>query len=241
MDLLLKQAEGESIYILRETRGKFKKPAILWSPDKDSTVVLALCKKAFFGKIPFPVIHIDSGIDFPETYKFRDNLVKRWDLNLLVVKVNATTDKIPRKGEGFNSAEVLKNITQEYGFDALITGARRDGHGVKARESYFAHTSGRHKVSYVRVHPSLDWTELDVWRYIKENNIPVHPLYFAKNGKRYLSLGYPGATSPVKSNAQTVDDIIEELQHTEIPEGVGRAAEKEKDDVMRRLRELGYM
>jgi sulfate adenylyltransferase subunit 2 len=87
----------------------------------------------------------------------------------------------------------------------------------------------------------LHWTELDVWRYIKEKNIPVNPLYFAKNGKRYRSLGYKEVTVPIPSNAKTVDEIIEELKKTDLPERVGRALDKEKEYVMQRLRELGYM
>lgn len=260
MDFRLRELEEKSIYILREAKAKFKNVAMLWSMGKDSTVMLALCRRAFFGRIPFPAIHIDNGADFPETYQFRDRMVKEWNINLIVAKAERKVDDISGTAEGLNKAEALKKLLTDNKFDALVVSIRRDEHGVRAKERYFSprdkdfrwdfkhqptevffHTSEFEKASHVRVHPLLHWTELDVWEYIKEKNIPVNPLYFAKDGKRYRSIGYPESTVPIESNATTVDEIIEELKSTQISERVGRAQDKEKEYVMQRLRELGYM
>lgn len=260
MDFHLKNLEQKSIYVLRETKARFKNIAVLWSMGKDSTTILYLCKKAFFGKIPFPAIHIDNGHDFPETYQFREKLVKEWNINLLIAKAEPKIDKISGTAEGLNKAEALKKLMEEKNFDALIVSIRRDEHGIRAKERYFSprdkdfrwnfkdqppeifnYISEFKNASHVRIHPLLDWTELYVWKYIKEKNIPVNLLYFSKKGKRYRSLGYPETTVPIKSNAKTVDEIIEELKTTQVSERDGRAQDKEKEYVMQRLRQLGYM
>jgi len=260
MDIRLKHLEQKSIFILRETKVKFKNPAMLWSMGKDSTCMLYLCKRAFFGKIPFPAIHLDSGHDFLETYQFRDKIVKEWGVNLIIGKVKHEVDEISRTTEGLNKAECLKKLLDERKFDALIVSIRRDEHGIRAKERYFSprdknfkwdfknqppelfkYVSEFNDASHVRVHPLLDWTELDIWIYTKEKNIPFNPLYLAKNGKRYRSLGYKEVTHPVDSNADTIDKIIEELKNTQITERSGRELDKEKEYVMQRLRELGYM
>jgi sulfate adenylyltransferase subunit 2 len=260
MEFHLQNLEQKSIYILREAKARFKNIAVLWSMGKDSTTMLYLCKRAFFGQIPFPVIHIDNGRDFPETYQFREKLVKEWNINLLIAKAEPKIDEISGTAEGLNKAEALKKLMAEKKFNALIVSIRRDEHGIRAKERYFSprtkdwrwdfkrqppeifHYFSEFKdASHIRVHPLLDWTELDVWKYIKEKNIPVNPLYFAKNGKRYRSIGYPETTVPIESNAKTVEEIIEELKNTQITERSGRSQDKEKEYVMQRLRELGYM
>ena len=260
MDFYLQQLEQKSIYILREVRARFKKPAMLWSMGKDSTCMLYLCKRAFLGKIPFPAIHIDNGQDFPETYAFRDKIVKEWEVNLLIAKAERYKDHISGTAEGLNKAEALKKLMAEKKFDALIVSIRRDEHGIRAKERYwsprdkdfrwdfqnqppeiFNYISEFKDASHVRVHPLLGWTELNVWQYTKERNIPFNPLYLAKNGKRYRSLGYPEATVPIESNVKTIDEIIEELKTTQVAERSGRSLDKEKEYVMQRLRELGYM
>lgn len=260
MKLHLKNLEQKTIFILRETKNKFKNPAILWSMGKDSTSLLYLCKKAFFGKIPFPAIHLDSGHDFPETYQFREKMVKEWAINLIIGKVKHEEDEISGTTEGLNKAEALKRVLAEYNFDAIIVSIRRDEHGIRSKERYFSprdkdwrwnfrnqppeifnYFSDFQDASHVRVHPLLDWTELDVWLYIKEKNIPFNPLYLARNGKRYRSLGYKEVTHPIPSNADTIDKIIEELKTSQIEERAGRELDKEKEYVMQRLRELGYM
>jgi len=260
MDFHLQQLEQKSIYILRETKARFKNPAMLWSMGKDSTLMLYLCKRAFFGKLPFPAIHLDSGHDFPESYQFRDKIVKEWGVNLIIGKVKHEKDGISGTTEGLNKAEALRKLLAEYKFDALVVSIRRDEHGIRAKERYFSprdkdfhwnfknqppeifnYISEFKDASHVRVHPLLHWTELDVWEYTREKNIPFNSLYLAKNGKRYRSLGYKEVTHPISSNADTIDKIIEEVKTSQIEERSGRAMEKEKEYVMERLRQLGYM
>jgi len=260
MDFHLKQLEEKSIYILRETKAKFKNPAMLWSMGKDSTCMLYLCKRAFFGKLPFPAINLDSGHDFPETYDFREKLTKEWGINLIIGKVKHEADQISGTTEGLNKAECLKKLIDEKKFDALVVSIRRDEHGIRAKERYFSPRDKEFKwnfenqppevfnyisefedASHVRIHPLLHWTELDVWMYTREKGYPVHPLYFAKNGKRYRSLGFKEVTKPVDSNASNLDEIVEELKTTQVAERSGRDLDKEKEYVMQRLRELGYM
>jgi len=257
----LKELEEKSIYILREANARFKNIAVLWSMGKDSTTVLYLIRKAFLGKVPFPVIYIDNGIDFPESYKFRDELAKKWHLNLIVAKSEIKPEISGFSCCGANKTEALKKVLKEHKFDALIVSIRRDEHGVRAKERIFSPRDKNFKWNYkdqpaelwddysskieneghIRIHPLLDWNEIDVWRYIKQEHIPVNPLYFARNGFRYRSLGCTHCTVPIKSNAKTIDDIIKELKTTTIEERAGREQDKEKEFVMQRLRALGYM
>ncbi|MCD6476854.1 MAG: sulfate adenylyltransferase subunit 2 [Candidatus Aenigmarchaeota archaeon] len=264
----LTQLENRSIYIIREAYAQFKNMACMWSVGKDSCVTLWLCRKAFFGKIPFPVIHIDTGYKFPEMYTFRDEITKKWGLDLIVAENKKAKEEgvSPKTHDKFEcctrlKTDALKILLDERKFDALILAIRRDEHGIRAKERYFSprdqafqwdyknqppemwnlykklHESGTH----VRVHPILHWTELDVWNYIKRENIPINPLYFAKNGKRYRSLGCVPCTQPIDSNADTIDKIIEELKTSKISERAGRAQDKEKAYMMQKLRSLGYM
>lgn len=258
MDFHLKQLEEKSIYIIREANAKFKKVGVMWSMGKDSTCLLYLCRKAFFRKMPFPVIYLDNGHDFPETYQFRDRMIKEWGLNLISGQADFKVDPVSGTIDGLSKVDALKKVMADHKFEALMVPIRRDSHEARAKEKYFSPRNENFQwdpaalppeqfnsiadfpgASHVRVHPSLDWTEMDVWQYIKENDIPVHPLYFSKDGKRYRSLGYPGATFPVESNATNVREIIEELKNTVVAERSGRAQEKEQ--IMQRLRELGYM
>lgn len=260
MNPRLKNLEEKSIFILREVKAKFKKPAVLWSMGKDSTVMLILCKKAFLGNVPFPAVHIDSAHEFDESYDFRKKMVKEWNVDLCIAQAEHKVDDISGTAEGLNKAEALKKLLEKEKFDALIVSIRRDEHGVRAKERYvsprdknfkwdienqppeiFNYTSEFEHASHVRIHPLLHWNEIDIWEYTKAQNIPVNPLYFAKNGKRYRSIGYADSTIPIKSNAKTVDEIIKELKTTDISEREGRAQDKEKEYVMQRLRELGYM
>jgi len=257
----LKELEERSIFILREARSKFKNIAALWSMGKDSTTMLALARKAFLGKVPFPVIHIDNGIDFPETYKFRDELAKKWKLNLIVARSEIKPEISGFSCCGANKTEALKKVMKQYKFDALIVSIRRDEHGVRAKERVFSprdknfrwnykdqpaelwddYSSKIENEGHVRVHPLLDWNEIDIWNYIKKEHIPVNPLYFSRNGFRYRSLGCTHCTVPLKSNAKNVNDIIKELKTTNVEERSGREQDKEKEYVMQKLRALGYM
>ena len=262
------ELEDQTIYIIREAYAEFDKPGVLWSMGKDSTTMLWLCRKAFFGRIPFPVIHIDTGYKFKEMYDFRAKLVKEWNLDLLV----ARNEEAKRAGVGPDNSdklqccnrlktEALKNLLESEGFDALILAIRRDEHGIRAKERYFSPRNEDFKWNYkdqplemwdqfqllvnsgshMRIHPILHWRELDVWEYCKKEGIPINPMYLARNGKRYRSLGCEPCTRPIDSNADSIDSIVEELRTTKIAERSGRAQDKENTFTMQKLRALGYM
>lgn len=270
----LKDMENRSIYIIREAYAEFENPAVLWSTGKDSITVLWLCRKAFYGTIPFPVIHIDTGYKFKQMYEFRDRVVEDWGLELVVAK-NEEAMKAgvgPESGK-FECCTQLKTVAlmkclEELGFDALLLAIRRDEHGIRAKERVFSPRDKEFKWNYrdqplemwdqyqtqsqseldasiqdhTRVHPILHWRELDVWEYIKqEKNVPVNPMYFAEDGKRYRSLGCEPCTGPIESNASTIDEVVEELRTTKVAERSGRAQDKEKSFMMEKLRALGYM
>jgi sulfate adenylyltransferase subunit 2 len=263
----LDQLESKSIYVIREAYKQFHKIGMLWSIGKDSTTMLWLCKKAFFGKVPFPVIYIDTGCHFREMYAFRDWCVKKWGLNLIVSKNVEEAEKleIDHKDKikccDFRKTHALKKTIAEHGFDALLLGIRRDEHGIRAKERVFSprdkdfmwnykdqppelwdqYKSKKDTEQHLRVHPLLHWTETDIWNYIKREKLPTNPLYFAKNGKRYRSLGCVPCTQPVVSDADTIDKIIREIRESRIGERSGRAQDKETAYAMQQLRALGYM
>lgn len=282
----LDELENKSIYIIREAYKRFKNPAVLWSVGKDSTTLLWLCRNAFFGKVPFPVIHIDTTYKFPEMYKFRDYWAKKWKLDILVEKNQDALDKgiSYDTHDAFTCCHELKTVAlkkaiKKHGFDALLVGIRRDEHGIRGKERYFSprdkefrwniveekakQSSGDSPfvslqdteldgwniyatdfykgTNHVRVHPLLHWTELEIWQYIQREKIPIVPLYFSKNGKRYRSLGCMPITKPVDSNADSINKIVEELKTTKVLERSGRAQDKENEYNMQKLRSLGYM
>ncbi len=251
----------KSIFILREAKSKFNNLALLWSGGKDSTAMLALCREAFFNRIPFPVIHIDNGIDFPETYALRNELAKKWNMKVLAAKSIIKEDKISGVSCcGQNKTEALKNLMKKEKFDGLIMGIRRDEHGIRAKERVFSPRDKKWKWNYKnqpleawgynsidenadhhRIHPILHWREIDIWQYIYENDVPISPLYFSKNGERFRSLGCTHCTVGFKSEAKTIPEILKELGETKLAERMGRAQDKEAQAVMERLRALGYM
>ncbi|PIN99979.1 sulfate adenylyltransferase [archaeon CG10_big_fil_rev_8_21_14_0_10_43_11] len=262
----LKELENKSIYIIREAKKQFKNPAMMWSVGKDSTANVWLAKKAFFGKVPFPVIHIDTSYKFKEMYAFRDRLVDEWNLDLIVAQnKKALADGMSnvRKFECCNAlkTQALKDCMAEYGFDALILAIRRDEHGIRGKERVFSPRNKEFKWDYqnqpaemwdlfvkstdegthTRVHPILDWTELNVWEYVLQEGIPTNPLYFAQNGKRYRSLGCQPCTFPVDSTASSIQEIVDELKTSNLSERSGRAQDKEDTYTMQKLRSLGYM
>lgn len=203
--------EDEAIYIIREVAAQFEKPVLLFSGGKDSTVLVRLAQKAFYpGKIPFPILHIDTGHNFQETIEFRDKLAKDLDLNLVVYKVQDQIDAGLVKEESGKYAsrnvlqiESLLQAIEEQGYDACIGGARRDEEKARAKERIFSvrdsfgqwdEKNQRPEVfdllngnidfgQNVRVFPISNWTELDVWNYIQEDKIEIPSIYFAHKRK----------------------------------------------------------
>ncbi len=274
----LDRLEAQSIYIFREAFNKINNIAMLWSFGKDSNVMIHLARKAFFGKVPFPLIHVDTELEFDEVYAFRDKYVKEWGINFIgpvAPPIEETDESLPwaarvaaRKTLG------LKEVLREHQFNGVITGIRRDEEGTRAKERYFSprDSEGQWDVrdqppefwdqfmtdfppgTHVRIHPLLHWTELDVWQYIRREDIPIVPLYYAKEygelegrdfgGKmmRFRSLGEKGITWPLESGAATIDEIIEELQTTKTSERSGRPMGADEDESsFERLRQDGYM
>jgi len=264
----LSELENRSIYILREAYSQFDRVAALWSVGKDSTALLWLCRKAFFGRIPFPVVHIDTSFKFPEMYTFRDELVRTWGLNLIIAqnKEALAAGVGPGKGSKLDcctalKTDALKQCIAAHGYQALLLAIRRDEHGIRAKERFFSPRDEQFRWNYadqppelwdqyvsqadeqfhLRVHPLLEWRELDVWLYVKREGIPVNPLYFSRDGLRYRSLGCKTCCSPIPSNASTIDEIIEEIRAGRTAERAGRAQDKEDAYTMQKLRALGYM
>lgn len=261
----LDQLESQSVYILREAFARIDKLTMLWSLGKDSNVMIWLARKAFFGRVPFPVMHIDTEKKFPEMYAFRDRFSVEWGLNLIADKcppVEETDATLPPAARSAARKTLgLRNAIAKYGFRGIIAGIRRDEESVRAKERVFSPRGDAGEWDFrdqppefwdyfntdlppgthLRVHPLLHWTEIDVWRYIRREEIPLVDLYFAKNGKRYRSLGDHDITSPIVSEAATIDEIIEELEHTTAPERAGRAMDRETEDAFERLRAAGYM
>ena len=265
----LDQLESESVFILREAFSRIDKPAMLWSLGKDSNTMVWLAKKAFFGRVPFPVLHIDTGRKFPEMYAFRSRYAAQWGLNLIVrpcPPLDAVDPGLPPAARSAARKTLgLKNVLAEFGFRGIIAGIRRDEESIRAKERVFSPRGedgawdlkdqppefwnqfnsdvpeGAPNSVHLRVHPLLHWTELDIWRYVRREGIPSVNLYFSRGGKRYRSLGDQDITFPVDSDAATIDDIIAELEGTRVPERAGRAMDHEAEDAFERLRADGYM
>jgi sulfate adenylyltransferase subunit 2 len=267
----LSKLESQSIYILREAYNKFDNLAMLWSIGKDSTALLWLARKAFFGQVPFPLVHVDTTYKIPSMIQYRDHLVREWKLKLVVGKNEAALNA----GETFPEGKLtrveccgklkkdaLKIVLDTHHFTGVIVGVRRDEDPTRAKERYFSPRDQNmewnvedqppelwdqfktdfEKGTHIRIHPLLHWTELNIWEYIERDAIPVIPLYFAnEKGERYRSLGCYPCTFPIKSNARNVPEIVEELRHTRVPERVGRAQDKESEGAFEQLRRDGYM
>lgn len=263
----LDQLEAESIYIIREAYKKFGKLGMLWSIGKDSTVLLWLARKAFFGHVPFPLIHVDTSYKIPEMIKYRDKIAKQYNLDLIVYR----NEEAIKNGMGPQKGRLvcckalkttpLQEVVKINKFEGIILGIRSDEEGSRSKERVFSERNSDSEWDYtnqppelwdqfktdfpkgnhIRIHPILHWNEVDIWSYIARENIPVIDLYFSKNGKRYRSLGCAPCTGTVDSNASTVEEIIEELKHTKISERAGRAQDKEDAYAMQKLRKDGYM
>ncbi len=264
----LQELEHRSVYLIREAYRRFRPLGCLWSMGKDSTVLLHLIRKAFLGTFPFPVLHLDTGYKLEGIYAFRERIAKEWGVPLRIVKNEAALaagmgPESPGRLECCTAlkTETLKRALAEYGFRAVLLGLRRDEHGVRAKERYFsprtadfAWDAGRQTAelwdlyarredegTHIRIHPLLHFTEVDVWRYIRRERLPICDLYFAKNGMRYRSIGCTPCCEPIPSGAATLDDIIREIAEGRGEERGGRAQDKESLRAMEQLRALGYM
>jgi len=259
---------SESIYLIREAAWRYRRIGVLWSMGKDSTALVWLCRQAFLGRLPGPVIHIDTGYKFPQMYEFRDRVAREWGLDLIVWRNRAAiAEGMGPRGDGGRMAccgalktTALRQALTELKLDAVLVGIRRDEHGIRAKERYFSprdessrwHVDrqplelhglpqGEHGADHHRIHPLLHFTELDVWQYTLEQQLPVNPLYFSRNGQRYRSLGCMPCCAPVSSEASTVEEIVAELRTTNVGERSGRAQDKESEHAMQKLRSLGYL
>ncbi|WP_160137854.1 sulfate adenylyltransferase subunit CysD [Chryseobacterium sp. c4a] len=293
----LDQLEAESIYILREVAGQFERPALLFSGGKDSIVLAHLASKAFrYGKIPFKFVHVDTGHNFPEVLNFRDQLVNELGVDLVVRKVEETIKQkglTEPKGK-FPSRNWLQTFTlldtiEEFEFDACIGGARRDEEKARAKERIFSVRdefgqwdpklqrpelwsifNGKiHKGENVRVFPISNWTELDIWNYIRREKIELPSIYFSHdrevvdlNGQwianshhasletsdiittkkiRYRTVGDMTCTAAVESKATTIDAVIEEIVATRISErGETRIDDRVTEAAMEDRKKGGY-
>ncbi len=212
----LDKLEAESIYIFREMFNKIDHVAMLWSFGKDSNVMIHLARKAFFGHVPFPLIHCDTELEFPEVYAFRDQYVKEWEIDFIgptCPPLEETDPTLPHAARvAARKTLGLKNVLRKHQFDGIVTGIRRDEEGTRAKERYFSprDSEGQWDVkdqppefwdqfmtdfpqgTHVRIHPLLHWTELDVWLYIQREGIPIVPLYLAKPYGEFYGQEYGG-------------------------------------------------
>ncbi len=291
----LEQLEEEAIYIIREVVGQFNNPALLFSGGKDSIVLLHLCKKAFLpGRIPFPLLHVDTGHNFPETIKLRDELVEKYQVKLHVGSVQESIDQgkvIEEKGK-YASRNTLQTVTllesiEELKFDACMGGARRDEEKARAKERIFSvrddfgqwneklqrpelfdMLNGQiHSGENVRVFPISNWTELDVWEYIRKENLEIPSIYFShkravfvRDGQlmpssdfifnekeetfiesvRFRTVGDMSCTAAVPSEAIGLDTVIDEIRDSAISERGARMDDKRSEGAMEERKKVGY-
>jgi sulfate adenylyltransferase subunit 2 len=293
----LQKLESESIHIIREVATEFRNPVMLYSIGKDSAVMLHLAMKAFLpGSLPFSLLHVDTTWKFKEMIQFRDEIVRKYDLNLIVY----TNKEAVSKGIGpFThgskvhtdslKTEALKQALDKYGFDASIGGARRDEEKSRAKERVLSFRDKNHRWDpknqrpelwnlfnselnpgdSIRAFPLSNWTELDIWQYIKQEDIPIVPLYLAakrpvverdgvlimvddermplKKGEiptevmvRFRTLGCYPLTGAVESSATSVDDIIIELLQSRQSERQGRLIDQDQIGSMEKKKQEGY-
>ena len=290
----LDQLEHRSVHILREAYAAFRSLCMLWSIGKDSTVLLWLTRKAFFGHVPYPLVHIDTSFKIPEMIQYRDRLVDEWHLNLMygqnkealtakrtypdgaVDRVMCCsllkTEALKRTLSGEWPRYKYNHSTHRYEpdrnpepFTGVIVGARADEEGSRSKERYFSPRTNQNAWdvgdqppefwnqyktdfapgTHVRIHPLLDWTELNIWEYIEREQIPIVDLYFDRGaGTRYRSLGCGPCTKPVESTARSVSEIIDELRsgrYANVAERSGRAQDAEDGGGLETLRRDGYM
>jgi len=289
--------ESEAIYIFREVVAQFEKPVLLFSGGKDSITIVRLAQKAFFpAKIPFPLMHIDTGHNFPETIEFRDKLVEELGVELIVrdVQDNIDSGRVKEETGRYASRNMLQTETlldaiEEFSFDACIGGARRDEEKARAKERIFSvrddfgqwdeknqrpevfdMLNGRIDLGQnVRVFPISNWTELDVWSYIKNENIEIPSIYFAHKRKtffrdgfiwsaddavvyrdeeeqvvermvRFRTVGDMSCTAAVLSDAVDIAKVVEEIRDSSISERGARIDDKRSEAAMEKRKQQGY-
>ena len=293
---VLKHLEEESIYIMREVAGQFDNPCLLFSGGKDSITLVRLAEKAFApSKIPFPLVHVDTGHNFPETIAFRYQLVNSLGVKLIVGYVQDDIDAGLSQDESGRYASrnslqttTLLNLIEKHKFDACIGGARRDEEKARAKERVFSIrddfgqwneklqrpelfdmlNGNIHNGENVRVFPVSNWTELDVWNYIKREQIQIPSLYYAHNRKvfnrdglwmpysdyvqignsdevittnvRFRTVGDMTCTAAVLSDAFELDDIIHEISSSSFSERGARIDDKRSEGAMEERKKIGY-
>jgi sulfate adenylyltransferase subunit 2 len=292
----LQELESESIFILREVAAQFEKPILLFSGGKDSIIVSHLAKKAFFpAKIPFPLVHIDTGHNFPETIEYRDWWAKELGAKIIVRYVQDSIDQGKAVEEkGINaSRNVLQTVTlldaiEELKTDCAVGGARRDEEKARSKERFFSHRdefgqwnpknqrpelwnlfNGKKNMGeHFRVFPISNWTEMDVWQYILQENIPLPKIYFSHKRKvfqrdgqfladfdfmtkkpsevvaektiRFRTIGDITCTGAVESTATTLEEIIQEVAASRTTERGTRADDKRSEAAMEDRKKAGY-
>ena len=292
----IQQLESEAIFVLREVAAQFDNPVMLFSGGKDSIVMAHLASKAFHpAKLPFPLLHVDTGHNFEETISYRDQFVEKIDARLVVAKVQDSIDKgrvVEEKGQ-FASRNALQTVTlldalEEGNYDAALGGGRRDEEKARAKERFFSHRdsfgqwdpknqrpelwnifNGRKEHGeHFRVFPLSNWTEMDVWQYIRMENIPIPGLYFSqdrevieRNGTflavtdhtplqkeepsavmkvRFRTIGDTTCTGAVESGADTIDKIIAEVAAALQTERGTRADDRRTETAMEDRKKEGY-
>ena len=292
----LSELESESIYIMREVAAQFDNSVLMFSGGKDSILMVYLAYKAFFpAKIPFPLLHIDTGHNFPETLQYRDKLVEQFGAKLVIGSVQEAIDQgLVAEEKGFNASRnglqttALLEAIENGNYDAALGGARRDEEKARAKERFFSHRdefgqwdpknqrpelwnlfNGRKNMGeHFRVFPISNWTELDVWQYLAQEEVPLPSLYFAherevferdgtlladceylnkrpeeevfKEMVRCRTIGDMTCTGVWRSDATTVEEIIKEVSTTRMTERGGRTDDKRSESSMEDRKKLGY-
>lgn len=297
LDPHLKALENEAIHIFREVAAEFERPVMLYSIGKDSSVLLHLARKAFYpGRVPFPLLHVNTGWKFAEMIAFRDNIVKEYDLDLIEhVNPRGAAENVTPFTHGsalytdIMKTESLRQALDAGKYDAAFGGARRDEEASRAKERIYSFRTPDHRWDprnqrpelwniyngmirqgeSVRAFPLSNWTEVDIWRYIQAEDIPIVPLYFAKKRPfverdgmmimaedprlellpgevrqegviRFRTLGCFPLTGAIRSNATTLDDIIAELETATVSERQGRAIDRDQSGSMEKKKREGY-
>ena len=292
----LRALESESIHIIREAVAESENPVLLFSGGKDSALVLRLAVKAFWpARLPFPVMHVDTGHNFDEVVEFRDRTIEELEADLIVASVQeaidqgrVTEENGPRASRNRLQTESLLNAIDKHRFDVVFGGARRDEEKARAKERVFSFRdefgqwdpknqrpelwslyNGRHRNGeHIRVFPISNWTEMDVWQYIAQENMPLPSIYFThqrkvflRNGQlladmpfieklphekpemmqvRYRTVGDATCTGAVLSSASTLEEIIQEVASSRVTERGGRADDQRSEAAMEDRKRQGY-